>query len=103
MCPDADWNMSRFRIGDRVEIAGEMAAQVQSRVGVILAVEGGLSGEHFRVRLPDGTESVFPDSQLKIPPVMFADMIFDTHVSPSPQGLRGSASGRYMRFISREV
>src|SRR5207237_6379504 len=51
--------------------------------------------------LADGTESDFWDSQLQIPPVMFADMLADTHVSLMP-GLRGSSSARHMRFISRE-
>ena len=37
-----------------------------------------------------------------ISPVMFADMIYDTSVSPVPSGLRGSIYEHHMRFISRE-
>jgi len=98
-----EWNkMPRLDIGDRVEIVGEVADQFPSSIGIITATEGTVSLPKFRVRLADGTESVFWDSQLQVPPVMFADMIYDTHVSPVPTGLRGSISEHHMRFISRE-
>ena len=97
------WNtMPRFEIGDRVEIVGEIRDQFPSSLGIITATEGTFSLPKFRVRLAEGTESVFWDSQLQVPPVMFADMIYDTHVSPVPSGLRGSIYEHHMRFISRE-
>ena len=95
-------NMPRFEIGDRVEIVGDIRDQFPSSIGIITATEGTFSLPKFRVRLADGTESVFWDSQLQVPPVMFADMIYDTHVSPVPPGLRGSIYEHHMRFISRE-
>src|SRR5262245_13774157 len=52
---------------------------------------------------PDGAaggDSTSQGSELEIPPIVFADMIFDSHVSPV--GVRGSASERRMRFIWRE-
>jgi len=94
--------MARFEIGDRIEIVGEIRNQFASNIGVIIATEGTLSLPKCRVRLADGTESVFWDSQLQVPPVMFADMIYDTSVSPVPSGLRGSIYEHHMRFISRE-
>src|SRR5260370_131201 len=95
------WNkMSRFDIGDRVKIVGEIASDLRSRIGIVTAIGKGFFRTTFTVHLADGTESAFWDSQLEIPPVIFADMIFDTHVSPP--GLRGSTSEQHMRFICRE-
>ena len=97
------WNsMPRLEIGDRVEIVGDIRDQLPSSIGIITATEGTFSLPKFRVRLADGTESVFWDSQLQVPPVMYADMIYDTHVSPVPPALRGSICEHQMRFISRE-
>ena len=95
-------NLGHFKIGDRVEIVGEIANQFLSKVGIITAAGEVFLGSKFTVRLADGTEFDFRDSQLHIPAIIFADMIFDTHVSPVPSGLRGSTSRHHMRFISRE-
>jgi len=98
--------MSNIALGDRVEVVGEIANQFQSKIGVITAVEESVvCGGEFTVRLADGTQAVFQNSQLQILPVVFGDMILDTHVSPVPYGLRGGTgaiSMRHMRFISRE-
>ena len=94
--------MPRFEIGDRVEIVGEVGNQFPSSIGIITATEGTFALPKFRVRLTDGTESAFWDSQLEVPPLIFADMIYDTHVSPVPPGIRGSIYEHHMRFISRE-
>jgi len=94
--------MSRFEIGDRIEIVGEVVSQFPSKIGVIIAKEGVYFRGKFIVRLADGKESVFRGSQLQIPPVTFADLILDTHVSPVPPELSGSTPAHHMRFISRE-
>ena len=98
--------MSNIALGDRVEIVGEIANQFQSKIGVVTAAEESVEcGGKFTVRLADGTEAVFRGSQLQILPVVFGDMILDTHVSPVPSGMRGgtgATSMRHMRFISRE-
>ena len=97
--------VSNIVVGDRVEIVGEIASEFQSKMGLITAVQGTVvSGEKFTVRLADGTEAVFRNSQLRVPPVLFADMIFDTKVSPVPFGVRGGPepSKRHMRFVSRQ-
>ena len=98
--------MSNIALGDRVEVVGEIANQFQSKIGVITAAEESVEcGGKFTVRLADGREAVFRDSQLQILPVVFGDMILDTHVSPVPSGMRGgtgATSMRHMRFISRE-
>ena len=107
-CADAggETQMPDIGLGDRVEIVGEGADRFQSKIGVITAVEDkAVSSGKFTVRLADGTEAVFPDSQLQIPPVVFGDMILDTKVSPVLSGVRGytvPTSMRHMRFISRE-
>jgi hypothetical protein len=46
-------------------------------------------------------ESDYCEFQLHSPATVFADMIFDSCVSPAPSGLRGFMSGHHMRFISR--
>ncbi len=95
--------MAGFRIGDRVEIVGDASSRFQSRVGVITGVPSILYGGNFIVQLADGAEHSFLESELNVPPVILADMIFDTVISPLPSGLRGvGAAGRYMRFIARE-
>jgi hypothetical protein len=97
--------MSSFGLGDRVEIVGEIACQFQSKIGVITAPrKNGLSPGKFTVSLADGRKFVFRESQLQITPAVFADMIFDTKVSPVPPGFRGSteSSSRQIRFVSRE-
>ena len=97
--------MSSFRPGDRVEIVGEIACQFQSKIGVIIvAKHDAASPGKFTVSLADGTKFVFWESQLQSTPAVFADMIFDTKVSPVPPGFRDSTepSSRHIRFISRE-
>jgi hypothetical protein len=93
--------MSSFEIGDRVEIVGKIASDLRSTIGVVTAIVKKPFSTKFTVRLADGMDSVFWDSQLQIPPVLFADMIFDTQASPT--GLRGSPSEHHMQFICREV
>src|SRR2546422_2427469 len=56
-------NMPRFEIGDRVEIVGDIRDQFPSSLGIITATERTLSLPKFRVRLAEGTESAFCDSQ----------------------------------------
>jgi len=101
-CEHGEIEVERFRIGDRVEIVGQTAKQLRSKVGVITSVEEASIGKNFTVTLADGAESAFSASQLKIPEASFADLIFDTRVSPAPSGLRGSVSGRHLRFVCRE-
>lgn len=97
------YEMSRFGIGDRVEIIGEIAAQFQSKIGVVTGTSAGGSPENVAVQLLDGPEVVVSDSNLNFPKTIFADKIFDSRVSPARYGLRGSSSSRHLRFISRDV
>src|SRR5689334_13302783 len=91
---------SRFEIGDRVGVLSGTATDLGSRMGVVTSMGTEWSHTYFTVRLANGAGSVFEGSELEIPPIVFADMIFDSHVSPV--GVRGSASERRMRFICRE-
>src|SRR6266481_4871260 len=93
--------MSRLEVGDRVEIADDIAGQFPSKIGVITASREVCFRRKFTVRLGDGTQSDFWDSHLRIPAIIFADMILDTHVSLVP-GLRSSTFAHHMRFISRD-
>ena len=91
---------SRFEMGDRVGILSETATDLGSRMGVVTSIRTDWSRTYFTVRLANGAESVFEGSELEIPPIVFADMILDTHVSPV--GLCGSDCERRMRFICGE-
>jgi len=93
--------MSQLEIGDRVEIVDDVAGRFPSKIGVITATREVAFRRKVTVRLADGTESDFSDSQLQTPSTIFADMMLDTHISLAP-GLRGSTFARHMRFISRE-
>jgi len=93
--------MSHLEISDRVEVAGRVGSEFASKIGLITTARGIWPRRTFTVRLPDGTESDFWDSQVQPPPITFADMVVDTQVSLVP-GLRGSTSARRMRFISGE-
>jgi hypothetical protein len=92
--------MSRFEIGNRVEILAETATDFGSRMGVITAIGTDRFRTYFTVHLAGGAESVFDGSELEIPPIVLADMIFDSHISPA--GTRDSASEHRMRFICKE-
>src|SRR5689334_14453773 len=92
--------MSRFEIGNRVEILAKTATDFGSRMGVITAIGTDQYRTYFTVHLASGAESVFDGSELEIPPILYADMIFDSHISPV--GLRDSASEHRMRFICKE-
>ena len=55
-------NLGHFKIGDRVEIVGEIANQFLSKVGIITAAGEVFLGSKFTVRLADGTEFDFRDA-----------------------------------------
>jgi hypothetical protein len=93
-------SMSSFEIGDRVEILGENVTDFGSRMGVVTAIRTDSFRTYFKVRLASGAELVFNGSELEIPPTIFADMIFDSHVSAA--GSPDSASEHRMRFVCRE-
>jgi len=88
----------RLRIGDRVEIVGDISGHLQSKIGTVIDTD---AGTNFVVALVDGTESVFLPTQLAVPPAMPADLIFDTRISPVPD-MRGGSSGRHLRFVCRD-
>ena len=92
--------MSRFEIGNRVQILAKTATDVGSRMGVITAIGTDQFRTYFTVHLASGAESVFDGSELEILPILYADMIFDSHISPV--GLPDSASEHRMRFICKE-
>jgi hypothetical protein len=97
--------MSSFSVGDRVQVVGDSATQFSSAIGVITAEEGLDTGRKLIVRLTDETEAVFSEAELSIPPAVFADMIFDSDVSPAARGVRGairSTTRRHMRFVCPE-
>jgi hypothetical protein len=72
--------MARFNIGNRVQLAGEIARFHKCGVGTV--IETDLDSRavlaQYRVRLADNTISTFFDFQLQSPPVLRAQIVLDT-------------------------
>ena len=97
--------MARFRIGDRVQLMGDIARFYTSVVGVIVTGDAYPASvlNQFTVRLADGTVATFFDFQLQSPPAVTAHVILDTSTAPKATGTRGAAPVRQMRLLARDV
>jgi hypothetical protein len=97
--------MPRFKIGDRVQIVGDIARFYACVIGVI--VEDGTYPSavlnQYNVRLADGTVAAFFDFQLQTPAAVTAHVIFDSSVSPKSTGTRGTTAVRQVRLLARDV
>jgi len=97
--------MPRFKLGDRVQLVGDIARFYACIVGVV--VKGGTYPSailnQYTVRLADGTVAVFFDFQLETPPATIAQIIFDSAASQKPSGTRGAAAARNMRLLARGI
>jgi len=96
--------MPRFKLGDRVQLVGDIARFYACIVGVV--VKGGTYPSailnQYTVRLADGTVAVFFDFQLETPPAGTAQIIFDSAASKT-SGTRGAATARNMRLLGRGI
>jgi hypothetical protein len=93
-----------FKIGDRVEIVGDIAQNNKSKVGIITGVldeSSSPSRKMFKVRLADGASSTFFDSQLQAAVPVPARTLFDSSVSPPPADFRGPLDERHLLFVAR--
>jgi hypothetical protein len=94
--------MPRFKPGDRVQIAGDIARFHACAIGVIVPhTEDAASVlNQYQVRLANGTVAVFFDFQLRPPAALHARMTFDSASAKQPAGTRGVVPGRHLRFVS---
>ena len=96
--------MPRFRIGDRVQVVGDIARFYACPVGIIVQGESDTASvlNQHTVRLADGTAATFFDFQLQTPPAVTAHLIFDSSTAPKGAGTRGAAV-RQLRLLARNV
>src|SRR2546422_3142665 len=82
----------RFKIGDRVQLSGDIARFYSCTVGVV--TDGGDYPasvlNQYKVRLAEGAEGTFFDFQLETPPLITAHVIFESADTPQTKGHRGS-------------
>jgi hypothetical protein len=97
--------MPRFNVGDRVQLAGDIAGYYKCVIGVIETTGGDAASvlNQYLVRLADGTAGEFFDFQLQNPPAVPATPVFDSAVSKTSSGTRGVLSGRHLQFVVRDV
>jgi len=95
--------MASFKVGDRVEIVGDIARYYKSKIGLITEAEQRSVSviKEFAVKLADGARGTFFDFQLAIPPARIARNEFDSSSSPNP-GMRGVTSDRQLRFLTSD-
>jgi hypothetical protein len=88
--------------GDRIEVVGDIARFLTSKVGVITSDDQRSTSvlKEFSVTLSDGTLGTFFDFQLRIPPNIISRMAFDSVTSGVPSGFRGGAFNRQVRFVA---
>jgi hypothetical protein len=97
--------MPRFKIGDRVQLVGDIAAFYACIVGTIIQGGGYPSSvlNQYTVRLADGTVATFFDFQLQTPQAVTANIIFDSSVASRGRGTRGAGAVRQVRLLARNV
>jgi hypothetical protein len=97
--------MPRFKIGDHVQLVGDIARFYACGVGTVVegATDPSAVLNQYTVRLADGTVGAFFDFQLETPPASAAQIIFDSAASQKTAGTRGGATGRNMRLLGRGI
>lgn len=94
--------MARFKVGDRVEVTGEIAQFYPCHVGIIIEADTRLSSvlHQYKVRLADKKENTFFDFQLQMPQAVVARTLFDSAASTKRHGVRGNDHTRHLRMMS---
>ena len=97
--------MPRFKVGDRVQLTGEIARFYRSVIGTVK--DSGTDHRsvllQYDVRLADGTVSKFFDFQLQTPPVVRGRIVFDEPISIKDCDLPDARTGREIRLIGADV
>jgi len=97
--------MARFKLGDRVQLVGDIARYYACLVGAVVK-EGTYPSavlNQYTVRLADGTVAAFFDFQLETPPARAAQIIFDSAAPHKTSGTRGAAPGRNVRLLAQGI
>jgi hypothetical protein len=98
--------MARFKLGDRVEVSGEVARCYTCPIGVVTDIQRLPTCDEFTLRLANGHIASFVDFQLRKPPAMTAQLLFDSSQSAKSPGLRGGTNTeRHLRFgaLDRDI
>jgi hypothetical protein len=97
--------MPRFKVGDRVQLVGDIAHFYTCIVGLVVG-NGAYPASvlnQYKVRMADGTEGVFFDFQLHTPPITTARVIFDSALTPKPGSNGDEPASRHLHFAGRDI
>jgi hypothetical protein len=97
--------MARFKTGDRVQLIGDIARFYKCVIGVVLDSEENPSAilKTYLVRLADQTVHMFFDFQLNIPPLITAQVVFDSQRPTKQLATRGTIDARHIVAAAGEV
>src|SRR5580765_7539078 len=97
--------MPRYKVGDRVQLAGDISRFYPCVVGVVDSGGDDPSSLliQYQVRLADGAIATFFDFQLQSLPVVRAQVVFDGPISTPPMGTRGALEGRHIHIVAPGV
>jgi hypothetical protein len=94
--------VTRFKVGDRVEVIDDIDNHYQSHVGTIMGEQQRPMAvvQECDVRFADGTHDRFFDFQLHIPAAITAAAVFDSATSAAVSGARGASESRHLLFAA---
>ena len=97
--------MPRFKPGDRVQLIGDISHFYNSVIGVVLDCGGSSSSvlKTYLVRLADKTVDMFFDFQLQTPPLVPAEVVFDSRKPDKQLATRGTVGARHIVAAAGEV
>jgi len=102
--------MPRFKPGDRVQLAGDIARFYPCVVGIVVDGQHDQTSVlvHYRVRLADQTVGTFFDFQLQSPPIVRASVVYDGPEPPEPpvpndKKTSGPAEARRISLVGGEL
>jgi hypothetical protein len=97
--------MPRFNPGDRVQLIGDISRFYKCVIGVVLDADGSSSAipKTYLVRLADKTVDMFSDFQLQTPPLVSAEVLFDSRRPDNQSATRGTVDARHIVAAAGEV
>ena len=97
--------MPRFKVGDRVQLTGEIARFYPSVIGIVKDRGKDQSSVlvQYDVRLADETVAKFFDFQLQTPPVVRGRIVYDEPILKKSTAHAVASEGREIRLIGADV
>jgi hypothetical protein len=97
--------MPRFKPGDRVQLIGDISRFYKCVIGVVLDCGESSSSllKTYLVRLADKTVDMFFDFQLHTPPLVPAEVVFDSRKPDKQLATRGTVGARHIVAAAGEV